>query len=339
MIRLPIIANTDIQTLFDKYCESELIEELHCSHCHGEMRRYLSMELPEVVFIQLLRFNILGKSDVTVRPSESLKFKDVSYTLKAVVEHTGSVDQGHYVTLLKSENVYVKCDDDRIFHDQQPDFQQGYMYVYQRTEEKEQQYCVCNQEYLDYLKMDEDEKQFMVMCCNDEKCRSKIDRLALLNKDGGHWFHYRCVGFVAEDTKEKRDKQIFYCKKCCNKKNAPKPRLYKWLKADGLSRTTVSTKRSGEPNENIYNVLCAYQTKTTTLVLIEGVKSKIKKQFELMCNSEYTPSTQIESLASQEIKLLLKKYDTDSVLRQHECILEYVKEQNNHDIDMLTLYI
>ena len=73
-------------------------------------------QLPKVHFVSAKRFgNNRVKVTKQANSSPMLEINDVTYYLKAVVKHSGSLFRGHYTTALNTKTLWVFCDDSNEF--------------------------------------------------------------------------------------------------------------------------------------------------------------------------------------------------------------------------------
>lgn len=126
---------TDIKNLFE------------CHHCQCRTfasRRFLIMKSPQILVIHLKRFYQKGlkfsklNSDISFDLNLSLK-KFIScpsecgdYSLFSVIEHIGTMNEGHYISYVNHSDSWYKCDDSDLTTLSEEDLKnvQAYMLLY-----------------------------------------------------------------------------------------------------------------------------------------------------------------------------------------------------------------
>lgn len=107
---------------FENYYEKELLQDWTCDHCkHKEAEKIVRFwRLPKVLLIILKRFNHKSKivKPMVIEPRFTIKTLDEStyrFELKAIANHYGSLNYGHYNAHCKSEdNTWTVYDDTDI---------------------------------------------------------------------------------------------------------------------------------------------------------------------------------------------------------------------------------
>ena len=90
--------------------------------------------LPQAHIISANRVNE-NQMKITKRvdPSQLLEINGVTYYLKAVVKHSGTIAQGHYVTAFNMEQLWVICDDSFDFKITDLTPIDGYLFFYENV--------------------------------------------------------------------------------------------------------------------------------------------------------------------------------------------------------------
>ena len=138
---------TDIQSLVDKYYQSEEAENVPCTNmCKTDsgtsivLRKEKVQEPPNVLFIHLKRYEFYDdkshKIKSIIKPSTLINFHGSSYRLKSIVQHNGEeANSGHYTTVLYLDNKWIECNDNVINSNSGTIDEEGYIYVYEISRE------------------------------------------------------------------------------------------------------------------------------------------------------------------------------------------------------------
>ena len=112
-----------IKDCFDLFFAKELLDDpLSCRNCGGPQnftKNYEINKLPYVLILSLKRFKYNENSNFKLRqlityPLYDLEIKNKKYDLFGVVNHYGGINSGHYTSIIKYEDKWVMCDDNRI---------------------------------------------------------------------------------------------------------------------------------------------------------------------------------------------------------------------------------
>lgn len=98
------------------FFQKELIEGYSCPICSKKniYINYKMEEAPDILSIQLKRFNNQGmKLNKRIKVEDVLNVKEC-YNLKALISHEGSSGSGHYVSIIKHEKGYILFDDETV---------------------------------------------------------------------------------------------------------------------------------------------------------------------------------------------------------------------------------
>jgi ubiquitin carboxyl-terminal hydrolase 8 len=128
----------DLKDCLKEFSKTELLQDdnkYKCEHCKQESNAEKKMyiwDLPELLIIQLKRFNNMGratrKNGETIKfPFENLTFednyhqyrsRDYKYSLYGVVYHMGNLHGGHYISYTKNpmNNKWYRFNDDSVHH-------------------------------------------------------------------------------------------------------------------------------------------------------------------------------------------------------------------------------
>ena len=117
------------------------------------MKKTTFFKLPKFLIVHVNRFRynardqVLEKIHSIVQFSETMIIsieestqKNVTYKLIGLINHTGNIDEGHYVAIVKSEEKWYKIDDEKVSEvkikrkENQSPF--GYIFFYERQEEE-----------------------------------------------------------------------------------------------------------------------------------------------------------------------------------------------------------
>ena len=92
--------------------------QFQCHRCQRKVdaeTRHVLMHCPDVLFVQLSRFDIfMGRAIKLNNPvvvNDEVTLGSFTYNLQAVLSHEGSIERGHYWAHVKVEDDWWKCND------------------------------------------------------------------------------------------------------------------------------------------------------------------------------------------------------------------------------------
>lgn len=117
--------SVDIADCFSLSFQDETIEGWKCKRCKNyqtAMKSVKLVKLPEMLVVQLKRFNFLLKAEkncaLVTYPVENFQispaFASESYSLCGIVDHKGDVDGGHYKATCKVGNRWCQFNDQKV---------------------------------------------------------------------------------------------------------------------------------------------------------------------------------------------------------------------------------
>lgn len=128
ILKLPIYENkiNTLEQSLNYYFNLKKIDEYHCEKCKNNTEakdRTLISYCPYILLIQLLRFTNDGsKINKTIEIPKLLNFKkytfnisnNVTYQLSSIVCHTGTLDFGHYISVVNKNNNWYLINDESV---------------------------------------------------------------------------------------------------------------------------------------------------------------------------------------------------------------------------------
>lgn len=112
-----------LEECLDLFLEKEYLEEenqmIHCSRCKTSrnfFKKYDFDRMPPVLILNIKRFKFAKmykkKIDNLIEfPIYDLELKGFKYDLYSVINHSGVLSAGHYTSITKINNKWIKCDD------------------------------------------------------------------------------------------------------------------------------------------------------------------------------------------------------------------------------------
>ena len=142
--------NYDKKTIYDclqLFTQKEILKDILCENCNIKttFTKELKIErLPEYLFIVFKRFKYISKYSTKIEtlisfPFEDLKLDDYlmqknkknkKYDLYAVINHIGSLSQGHYFCNIKQGNKWIRYEDSYVEEDEDINVSNIYLLVY-----------------------------------------------------------------------------------------------------------------------------------------------------------------------------------------------------------------
>ena len=118
-----------------KICSSESCKNMTVEDTRGTIHdvKEIFTKTPEVLIVSAKRFdNTLVKIVNDVYPSPTLEVNNITYYLKAVLVHKGTLVEGHYTTALNLDKIWMICNDNTCKLSKETPFS-GYIFFYEKT--------------------------------------------------------------------------------------------------------------------------------------------------------------------------------------------------------------
>ena len=132
MLKLPLpdsATEIPLSSLIKSYSETEENVEKKCENCcthaancpqsgvcknHPVARQTKLTRIGKFLIIQLKRYSPRKKKQTKIITEQLLEINNQKYTLACVVEHTGrSINAGHYTCIIRDQNRWMNCDDNK----------------------------------------------------------------------------------------------------------------------------------------------------------------------------------------------------------------------------------
>lgn len=151
-VPIPKKALTCVEDCLASYCREEILDEnslYMCEKCNrkGRASQQLTFyNLPEILVITLKRFrsslhlsekvtsHVAFQPELDLSPFMCRSTQGAKYILKAVVNHTGTLNAGHYTADVRDESgKWSHCSDERVSECKEPHFDLAYILFYEKT--------------------------------------------------------------------------------------------------------------------------------------------------------------------------------------------------------------
>lgn len=136
-IILPISHNFEFS--FNQFFQSQSVN-IHCEHCkkiQPHQKKFTLLKLPKYLLIVFNRFKLNKNGNIT-KNKQSMGYPPVfqmqqtKFELLCVINHTGTMDNGHYYCFKKHKKQWWKCNDDSITNIINGISNNAYMLMYQK---------------------------------------------------------------------------------------------------------------------------------------------------------------------------------------------------------------
>ena len=118
ILQVPVTA-LSLQSCLTNHLLPQPLEGRRCSECNTVSSEIVTelLTTPQAVTIQLLRFQQGAQvrkntSNVTITPT--IHMDDVTWHLTGIVNHVGTLHQGHYTAFIRHHRRWFRCDDSRV---------------------------------------------------------------------------------------------------------------------------------------------------------------------------------------------------------------------------------
>ena len=162
-----------IQDCFEFFFEKELLEDpLSCIVCGGPenfFKKYEINKLPYILILSLKRFkynennNSFKLRQLITYPLNDFEINNKKYDLFGVVYHYGGINSGHYTCVVKHNNIWVMCDDRRVYEIPQERVMSSNAYIlfYIAQESiNNNSYYNCMNSLMQHIVIDKNKKQY-----------------------------------------------------------------------------------------------------------------------------------------------------------------------------------
>ena len=118
IFRVPISAPS-LQECISNSLAPQPLEGRICSQCHAHPSEISTQILvaPDAVCIQLLRFDHgtnTSKNTSNVSLARTVQLDGVTWPITGIINHVGTLHQGHYTSFVKSTYRWYRCNDSKL---------------------------------------------------------------------------------------------------------------------------------------------------------------------------------------------------------------------------------
>ena len=123
-VQLTVKHNKSLSDAFEMFLEKETLngdnQYSHDGKKYDALKYFKFTSVPPILHLQSLRFEYDPSFTYQIKLNDHFSYPDqfdlldTNYTLFAVLVHSGTVHHGHYFSFIKSDNTWLKCDDDIV---------------------------------------------------------------------------------------------------------------------------------------------------------------------------------------------------------------------------------
>ncbi|CAD8149825.1 unnamed protein product [Paramecium pentaurelia] len=118
-LSLAISQSRTLEECLDEFLKDETLRDYKCAKCQSSCIKSLQIiSIPQILVLHLKRFQFLPschKNNKTITyPMDILNFGNQTYRLRAVIVHTGNLQQGHYFSYAKRYHQWFLFNDETV---------------------------------------------------------------------------------------------------------------------------------------------------------------------------------------------------------------------------------